>query len=343
MRIAILGSRGYPSTYGGFETFVRRLAPWLVEQGHELTVYGRGSGHRSEQVVDGVRVVNTRGIERKAAGTTTHGLTAAIDCARTRPDVVLALNVANGPALPLLRARKIPVVMNVDGIEWQRGKWGLAARGAFRLGARMSARFADVLVADSREVGRIWRARFGVDSVYIPYGADVIEDAREDRVLDLGLKPGTYALAVARLVPENNVGVFVDAIESLGDSVPAVVVGSATYSSPLEQRLDELARSGRILWLGHVADQNLLGELWAHAGVYFHGHSVGGTNPSLLQALGSGAPVVAVVAAELSRVLNDEDERQRRADAGRRIVATQYSWSGVLSDYEKTLRRAGGS
>jgi glycosyltransferase involved in cell wall biosynthesis len=359
LRIAILGSRGYPSTYGGFETFVRRLAPWLVERGHEVTVYGRGSRHRSVSVVDGVRVVETRGVDRKAAGTPTHGFTAAIDCLRHRPDVVLALNVANGPSLPLLRAARIPVVVNVDGLEWERGKWGPGGRAAFKLGARLSARFASALVADSREIRRFWTREFGVTPAFIPYGADVIEGVPSDRVAALGVEPGGYALAVARLVPENNVELFLDALEAAGWPVPAVVVGEANYANPLGIRLQSLTASGRILWLGHVADQDLLTQLWSHAGAYFHGHSVGGTNPSLLQALGCGAPVVAIdtpfnrevlgeegrlveagaatVAAQLKVLLADDAERRSAAALGRQIIQARYSWDEVLLAYETLL------
>lgn len=359
LRIAILGSRGYPSTYGGFETFVRRLAPWLVSRGHEVTVYGRSEGRRRVSEIDGIRVVDTVGLSTKSASTVTHGLTAALSCASERPDVVLALNVANGLGLPLLKARGVPVVMNVDGLEWQRAKWGRLASAGFRLGAHASARIADVLVADSREIARIWTEEFGVDPVFIPYGADVIENVGQSRVTALGLTPGSYALVVARLAPENNVELFVDAMAQLDWSIPSVVVGSANYDNPLEGRLRALASAGRLTWLGHVADQDLLSELWANAGVYFHGHSVGGTNPALLQALGHGAPTIAVdtvynrevlarddqlvradasaVANAVRELLDDQPHRVELAAAGRNTITDRYLWESVLSDYEATF------
>ena len=362
LRIAILGSRGYPSTYGGFETFVRRLAPWLVSRGHEVTVYGRSKGRRRVSEIDGIRVIDTVGLSSKSASTITHGLAAALSCARERPDVVLALNVANGLGLPLLKARGIPVVMNVDGLEWKRAKWGRLARAGFRLGALASARYAQVLVADSREIARIWKEDFQVEPVFIPYGADVTESVGHTRVTDLGLTPGSYALAVARLAPENNVELFVDAMRELDWSIPSVVVGSANYENPLEAQLRDLANVGRLTWLGHVADQELLSELWANAGVYFHGHSVGGTNPALLQALGHGAPAIAVdtvynrevlmrddqlvkadasaVATAVQRLIDDRPHRVELAAAGRTTITYRYLWESVLVDYEATLIRA---
>jgi glycosyltransferase involved in cell wall biosynthesis len=286
-----------------------------------------------------------------------------VDALRRRPDVVLALNVANGPALPLLKARGIPVVMNVDGIEWERGKWGSLARRAFRLGARMSARFADVLVADSMEVGRVWRQEFGVEPVHIPYGADLIEQVPARRVKEAGLVPGEYAIAVARLVPENHVEVFLDALDRLNGAVHGVVVGTANYDNPIESRLRAMAATGRVTWLGHVEDPDLLDELWSHAAVYFHGHSVGGTNPALLQALGNACAVVAVdtpfnrevlgpratlvppdpeaVGDRLRQLCVDVDLRAEVAAEGPAIIRERYTWQSVLEAYERLLEDTG--
>jgi glycosyltransferase involved in cell wall biosynthesis len=365
LRIGILGSRGFPSTYGGFETLVRRLAPYLVERGHDVTVYGRDWHFREgETFEEGVRVVNTPGLGLKSASTFTHGVTGAVHASRARLDAVLVLNVANGIALPMLRRRGVPALVNVDGIEWERGKWGFAARTAFRLGALASARYADRLIADAREIQRIWRDDFKVDSEFIAYGADVLDNVGTGRLETLGLKPGTFALAVARLAPENNVEMFVDACESHPE-IRAVVVGDANYKNPLVQRLHKLHRDGNVLWLGHVSDPELLNELWAHCGAYFHGHSVGGTNPALLQALGAGAPTIAVetpfnfevlggpeqlvradtkrVADQLVRLLGDETLQAEFAERGKAIVRERYQWSAVCAAYEAALVNAAKS
>lgn len=359
MRISILGSRGYPSTYGGFETFVRHLAPWLVKRAHEVTVYGRSQGRANSYIVDGVHVVETLGTSSKALSTATHGFTAALHAARKRPDVVLALNVANGPSIALLKASGVPVVLNVDGMEWQRDKWGPTAKRAFRFGASAAARYATELVADSQEIARIWHRDFGRAPTYIPYGADVVTTTSSDRIRSMDLEPGAYALAVARLAPENNVEMFVDALASLNYSVPAVVVGSANYDNPLEERLRRLHSRKDIQWLGHVSDQGLLSELWSHAGVYFHGHSVGGTNPALLQALGHGAPTIALdtpynrevvpgpdflVQGDVKQIANEilahtrnESLRCEKTLRGQHEVHTRFAWQDVLKSYERAL------
>jgi glycosyltransferase involved in cell wall biosynthesis len=366
LRVAVLGSRGFPSTYGGFETFVRRLAPFLAARGHEVTVYGRGreSGPRAIDV-DGVRVVRTWGIDSKSASTVTFGLTAALDALRQRPDVVLVLNVANGVVPALLKVRRIPTVVNVDGVEWERGKWGTVARATFLAGARLSARFADRLVADARHLVHVWQERFDVTPTFIPYGGDIVRNLGSERVAKLGLMPGEYALAVARLTPENNVELFVEAMGRLDWTIPTVVVGSANYNYELTTTLVRLHAEGRITWMGHVDDQDLLTELWANCGVYFHGHSVGGTNPALLQALGCGAPTIAVateynrevlgsddhqlvdadadaIAAAIDALVHDRRRREALAARGQAIVGSRYRWDQVCLAYEAMLLDVGG-
>ena len=361
LRIAIIGSRGYPSTYGGFETLVRRLAPYLRDHGDEVTVYCRGR-RSGDQLRDGIRCVTTRGLPSGRFSTLSYGVSAALHARRQRYDVALILNVANGHFLEPLAKAGTPTVVNVDGIEWERGKWNRLAKAVFWRGAELTARGADEIVVDSREIGRIWSVEFGRGGVHIPYGADVTVRTEPTRLTRLGLTPGSYALLVAWLVPENNIALFLDALQSPGCDLPAVVVGSAVRrNDPLHSRLRALAtaRPG-FRWLGHVSDQELLRELWENCGVYVHGHSAGGTNPALLQALGHGAPTLALdtpfnqevlgdesgqlfrpdaaeVARRMSSLVGDAQEQQRLAARGREIVAARYTWPSVLASYRATL------
>ena len=268
------------------------------------------------------------------------------------------LNIANGFFLPLLRRRGIGTALNTDGIEWERGKWGPGARRIFYAGALASARWADVLVADSLEIGKLWRHEFGVESTFVPYGAPVLNQVPDNRVKELDLEPGKYALAVARLIPENNVDLTLDALE-LCDGLPAVVVGDANYSSDTVKRLEALDREGRVKWLGHVDEPERLDQLWASAGVYVHGHSMGGTNPALLQALGAGAPTLALdtpfnrevleapeqlyapdpdlLASKIRQVIDDETLSGQWRHRGQRLVAERYDWSDVSQRYLDAL------
>lgn len=360
LRLAIIGSRGYPSTYGGFETLVRELAPYLVEQGDDVTVYCR-EPQPGTIMRNGIRCISTKGYESNSLSTLTYGATAIRHASKEKYDAALVLNVANGFFLPMLRRARVPVAVNVDGIEWEREKWNKFGKAAFRRGARMTAKYATTLVVDSLEIGRIWRTQFGRESTYIPYGATVPTEAvAHDRLKPLGLQPGSYVLAVARVVPENNVDLFLDALDAMSPRPPAVVVGNGQPSNPTVVRLERMAaEEPNFQWLGHVDDQQLLTQLWAHCGAYFHGHSAGGTNPALLQALGLGAPAVAVrtpfnaevlqneaqlvgadapaVAGTLRTLLDDCHARESFAEAGRGNVKTRYKWNAVLSSYRLML------
>lgn len=359
--VAIIGTRGYPSYYGGFETAVRRLAPYLADNGWDVNVYCRAGATKDDDEARDLRVrtTTTAGLERKSLSTLSYGLTAALHALWKKPDVALVMNVANGFWLPLLKLRGIPTVVNVDGLEWERAKWGRLAKTVFRLGARFTARFADFLVSDSLEIQRRWREDFGRDSVFIPYGGDQPAD------LDVvpGLIRGTYVLMVARFVPENTVSEFFEAAELVADDYSVVIVGSCGYGGDLDdaaRTLDE--RFPNVTWLGHVSDDRKLWSLWQHAGVYFHGHSVGGTNPALVQAMACGAPVIArqtpynaevlldetvlvspdplVIEKALRRMLTDPELRISAGTKNRERAARYYNWPDVCSNYEQTLTRA---
>lgn len=363
-RVAIIGTRGYPSYYGGFETAVRHLAPHLVDAGWEVTVYGRPGQEREDDPTLDTRVIRrtTRGAESKSLSTLTFGLTATLDAVRRRPGSALVMNCANGFWLPLLKAAGIRTVVNVDGLEWERAKWGRLARTVFRAGAWCTARFADQLVFDAEAIRRYWEREFRVTGVMIPYGGTEV-DSLPLHTADAHLDGKRFALVVARFVPENTIPEFLEAAERIAEHHPVVIVGSSGYGGELDDRVAALAaRNPDVHWLGHVADDERLLALWHHTAAYFHGHSVGGTNPALVQAMHCGAPTVARDTAYNREVLDGTDAAFVAPDPAaiatavidllgdecrqatiRRLVRdrarTAYTWDGVCSDYEHTLRR----
>ncbi|TQC44235.1 glycosyltransferase [Rhodococcus sp. WS4] len=356
--VAIIGTRGYPSYYGGFETLVRQLAPYLTNHGWDVTVYGRdGSTSIDDPSLDPrVHTVVTKGVESKSLSTLTYGLSSSVHATRRRPDVALVMNVANGYWLPLLKARGIPTVVNVDGIEWERAKWGRTAKSMFKSGAHLTAKFADHLLFDSREIARRWSSEFNRDGTFIPYGGTVPEPLLPVK----GLSSRSYALMVARFVPENTIEEFFTAARELSKTRDVIIVGASGYGGEFDAKARELSNMcDKVQWFGHVSNDDVLFSLWQHAGVYFHGHSVGGTNPALVQAMACGAPIVArdtvfnrevlgtsgsYVAPEahsivdaLARVLKSPDLQERLSRNSITRQQEEYTWDAVCRSYEESL------
>lgn len=357
--VAIIGTRGYPSYYGGFETAVRKLAPYLVDQGWDVSVYSREGAVKTDDpgIDPRVNVVYTRGFEKKSLSTLSYGYTAMRDAVKRDVDVALVMNVANGFFLPQLKRAGIPTLVNVDGIEWVRAKWGFLARTMFKRGAAMTARYGTELVYDAKEIARFWKAQFGRDGVFIPYGGDPVDNLP----VEPGYTPGEYALVVARFVPENTVPEFIEAAREISRTHKVIFVGSTGYGGELDDQVRDLAASNvNISWFGHVADDKRLFALWQHAGAYFHGHSVGGTNPALVQAMAAGAPVVARdtvynrevlgehgiftspapddVARTVGEMLNSRPRQESARMLSLSRAEAEYTWSGVCSRYDGSLR-----
>ena len=302
MDLGVFGARGIPSTYSGYETFLTVLLPELAARGHRVTMYCR-RGYSDEGDLKGFRRVLLPSIETKELGTLSHGLVASASSRLSRHDLVFVVNVANALFTLGTRATGRRVVLNTDGQEWLRGKWGPAGRRYFWLSARMAGLASSALVTDCQAMRVVYREQFGADSTVIPYCWTGIDgQARPDALTPFGVRPREYFLVAGRLVPENNIDRVVDAYAASGVRLPIVVLGAANYASPVERRLRAVAaKTGGVVLGGHVADRSAYAALVGQARAYVHAHSVGGINPSLLEAMGCGARVVA-----LSTVFNRE-------------------------------------
>lgn len=352
----MLGTRGVPARYGGFETAVEEVGRRLVEAGHEVVVYCRNPGQWL-RVHEGMRLVNLPAVRRRSLETLSHtALSTAHAVLRGRPDVAVVFNAGNAPLVPVLRAGGVPVAMHVDGIEWRRAKWhGLGAR-YYRWAEARAVRWANVVIADSQGICEHLRSSYGQESVFISYGAPLV-DAGSDRLGEVGLEPGGYHLAVARFEPENHLVEIVAGRLASSAALPLVVVGGAPYAEAYESRVRALATAhDPVIFLGPVWDQALLDQLYAGAVSYLHGHSVGGTNPSLLRAMGAGTSVTAWdvvfnrevtdglawfvsspddVAVALAADETDSAANKERGEALRERAASAYSWDDVAAAYER--------
>ncbi|MBM7807380.1 glycosyltransferase involved in cell wall biosynthesis [Geodermatophilus bullaregiensis] len=360
MSIAMVGTRGVPARYGGFETAVEEVGRRLADRGHRVVVYCRtppgGDAGRPEEHL-GMELVHLPAARRRSLETLSHTALSVRHLVTHRTDAAIVFNAANAPLLPALRAARIPVATHVDGLEWKRAKWGGAGRRYYRVAEALAVRWSDVLIADAEGIAEYYREAFAAPTTLLTYGAPLIAPGSH-RLAELGLEPGGYHLVVARFEPENHVDVVVEGYTASEATTPLVVVGSAPYADEYTRRVHALADS-RVRFLGGLWDQELLDQLYANCCTYLHGHSVGGTNPSLLRAIGAGAAVTAFdvdfnrevvrdagryfrtprdVARELAAVEADA-EGTRRAGRRARILAARYDWDDVADGYEELARR----
>ncbi len=291
MRIALLGTRGIPANYGGFETFAEELSVRLAERGHIVTVYCRSHyAQGGEQVYRGVRRVVLPTVRRKHLDTPAHTCLSCLHLLVQGQDAALFCNCANAIFAFWPRLVGIPTVLNVDGLERKRKKWGLLARAWYRLSERLATLCPDVVVSDARVIQHYYRERHGLETPYIAYGASR-GIARSTRKLDeLGLRPGEYFLYVSRFEPENNALLVVEEFERSGVEQKLVMVGDAPYAAEYIARV-KASHDPRILFPGAIYGGGYR-ELQSHCLAFIHATEVGGTHPALVEAMGRGRAVL---------------------------------------------------
>jgi glycosyltransferase involved in cell wall biosynthesis len=359
VRIAMIGTRGVPARYGGFETAVEEVGRRLSARGHHVTVYCRNENQTLTRY-QGMHLVNLPALRRRQLETLSHSLLSVVHAITHRkPDVAVVFNAANAPFLPMLKAAGVPIAVHVDGLEWKRGKWAGAGARYYRGAEKWSVRMADALIADARGIADHIRDAHGRESIYIPYGAPLVAPGSA-RLTELGLSPHGYHLVVARFAPENHVREIISGYVASPARAPLVVVGAAPYDDECTAQIFAAAdRDSRVRMLGSVWDQQMLDQLYANALSYIHGHSVGGTNPSLLRAMGAGAAVTAYDAVFNREVMNgharywteehelslavaaDENDvtgTLERGEKGRDHAEVTYRWDEVADQYEDLCR-----
>lgn len=360
MRIALIGTRGVPARYGGFETCVEEVGSRLVAAGHEVVVYCRPTDDDAEQLetFKGMQLVHLPVVRKRSLETLAHTGLSVLHRTLRDTDAAIVFNAANAPLLPVIRARGIPVATHVDGLEWQRGKWGPTGQRYYRMAESLAVRWSDALIADAQGIADYYSREFSAETELIAYGAPITKPEDAVRIAELDLAPGKYHLVVARFEPENHVLEAVQGYVASRAELPLVVVGSAPYADEYTARV-YAAADDRVRLLGGVWDQEQLNQLYAHALTYLHGHSVGGTNPSLLRAAGAGAYTLAYdvsfnrevigdqgeywrspteLAGLLEDVEADPDRAHRGGDELQREIA-RYNWDDVAAAYEQLCFR----
>lgn len=288
LHIALLGHRGIPGNYGGFETFAEELAVRLTKQGHRVDVYCRtNTGDYRKPTYKGARLVYLSTISNKYLDTLYHTLKSVLHASLfTRPDLILMVNVGNTIVSWIPRIFGIPVVLNVDGLEWERAKWNWLAKAYLRISATLTRVLPTAVVTDAKVIQDFYRERVGFETTMIPYGAAVTRRRNTAVLKKYGLKPGQFYLYVARFEPENNPLLVVKAYEQVQSDKPLVMVGDAPYAASYCAQV-RATKDPRIKFLGFVYGTDYK-ALQQNAYAYIQATEVGGTHPALIEAMGFG-------------------------------------------------------
>lgn len=295
MKIAITGTRGIPNRYGGFEQFAQKLSSGLAARGHDIWVYNAKSHQYRKPEYRGVRIVSKPSPE-KLMGSSANYLYDFIcmrDAIRHRADIILECGFASAaPSYPFLNLKKTRLVTQMDGQEWKRAKWGKQTRRIIRKSIVKAIRHSDTLVCDHPEILKFYAMNYGLQPIYIPYGADIMV-AFDKTVLEaFNLVAGHYYLVIARLEPENNIRTIIQGYLAAGLDEPLIVIGNhnGKYARNIHR---EFSQSRKIIFAGGIYHEESLDNLRHYSKAIIQGHSVGGTNPSLLEAMAAGALIIA--------------------------------------------------
>ncbi len=357
MKLAILGTRGIPANYGGFETFAEELSTRLVERGHDVTVYCRSNNVAyREPLYRGVRLTILPTVGTKYLDTVAHTFLSVIHAAFHGFDCILMCNAANAIFALIPRAARTPVALNVDGIERKRKKWGTAGKAYYRLSEFLATVIPNVIVTDAAVIREYYMKKYGKTSVMITYGSECSRVPTTEVLTQLSVCPREYFLYVSRLEPENNAHLVIQAFELVSTDKNLLIVGNAPYAQDYIQRI-KATRDSRIHFPGGIYGMGYR-ELQSHAFVYIHATEVGGTHPALIEAMGAGNCVLVYdtpenrevvggcglyfkdaqeLASQMRATLDDSELVEfLRASAQARAKAL-YSWSVITGQYEILL------
>lgn len=362
LRIALLGTRGLPPSYGGFETFAYELSRRLVQRGHSVCVYGRHNFRERLALVcdqepwDGIARRSSGTLMSKYFETPLSALSAFLALRRQEFDLALLCNAANSPFAFLIKARRIPCVINVDGIERNRTKWNSLGKAWYKLGELSSVRFADQIVADARVIADYYQERYNRGSAVIAYGASREPLPVGETLAKFNLSPRQYILYVSRLEPENNALGVVQAYVRSGVGIPLLVVGDAPYSDRYKEELRK-ASNERVIFAGFQFGAAYR-ELRSHCLLYVQATEVGGTHPALVEGMAYGNCIIAndvpehrevlqdcgvyypkndfiALSAILKELSSDPGQIAHLSTLAAARAQSQYSWEAITDSYEQ--------
>lgn len=364
MKIAILGTRGIPNNYGGFEQFAQFISVGLVKKGHEVTVYSPHSHPYGASEFDGVKIIKVFSPENRMGPMANfiYDHYCLKDALSRSFDIIYEAGyatVAFSYIMLKVRCAKPFIVTNMDGIEWKRSKWNFATRKLILLLESISIKYSDYLISDNVNIRQFYLDRYKAETEFIAYGAEVIREISPAPLTAYHVREREFYLLIARLEPENNIEMILDGYIGSGSSFPFIVIGNADtgYGNYLKAKYPDLS----IRFIGGVYDKVSLDALRYGSKMYFHGHSVGGTNPSLLEAMGTGALIAAhgngfnlsvlkssglyfQNANEIAEIIvqaenKDSDLHNELRRRAQEIIESEYNWDLIIHRYEEYFNR----
>lgn len=363
MKIAILGTRGIPNSYGGFEQFAEYLSAGLVERGHSVTVYNTSFHEYNKGEYKGVNIRKIYSPEKTigASANFIYDYLCLKDALKQNFDIIYEAGYhSNAPSYYLLKPQSPIVITNMDGIEWKRSKWSGLTQKLIKWLEKIAVEKTDYMVSDNKGIQQYYKDQFNKESFFIPYGADLIENFDSLFLAAYNIQPNRYYLLIARIEPENNIEMILDGYTSSSSNFPFVVVGNHNnkYGRYLLEKYKN--KNNNVIFAGGIYCKHTLDNLRHFSSIYFHGHSVGGTNPSLLEAMAAQTFVAAhdnifnksvlnanalyfTKSNEVTEIINapnlPEKTRTLFIENNYQTIGQQYSWNNIISQYESLFER----
>lgn len=358
LRIGILGTRGIPNNYGGFEQVAGYLSKGLVDKGHEVSVYNSHNHPYQEKNWNGVRIIHCYDPEYLVgtAGQFVYDFNCIMDARKRRFDVLLLLGYTSSSVWGLLYPPHSVIISNMDGLEWKRSKYSKPVQHFLKYAEKLAVKFSDFHIADSIVIKQYLDQKYRINCRYIPYGAEISKDGKMHFQNDLGLSKHEYFLLMARMEPENNVELILDGFRNSRTEKKFVVIGD-TQNRFGNYLVKKFKSDNRIHFAGSIFNKEKVQHLTSHSSIYFHGHSVGGTNPSLLEAMADQAFIAAhdnpynkavlngdatyFSSSEDVRTLIDKVEKGEVKTTGVRSnlckIKERFNWQMIVDEYEEFM------
>ncbi len=357
MKIAILGTRGIPNNYGGFEQCAEFLSVGLVKKGHEVLVYNPSFHTYNKHNYKGVKIVKVyspQNLVGASAANFIYDYLCLKDALKKDVDIILELGlITSAISIILLKDKNVPIVTNLDGLEWKRKKWSTSVQKLTKYLEKYGVKYSDYLISDNIGIKNHVLNEYGKYSRYIPYGAQKIKNFNIDVLNEYELHPYQYILSICRLEPENNLEIMIDGYIESNQRIPYIIIGN--HLTPYADYLKDKYRNKNIFFLGGIYNKNHLDSMRHYSSIYLHGHSVGGTNPALLEAMASGAFILAhenqfnrsvlddnalyfSKKQDVSLSLNNIAKKDIYIKKNLDKIEKVYNWSKIINDYERYFK-----